>query len=344
MNAKIISLFNHKGGVSKTTTTYNLAWKLTEKGKKVLIVDADSQCNLTGLILGDDFEDYYTNENTKYNNIMDAVKPAFDGKPQPIKAIDCYSPRNNHYLYLLPGHMNLSEYDPTLSLALSSSNAISTLQNLPGSFYEVIKLCCERYSIDYVFIDLNPGLSALNQVFFIYCDAFIVPTNPDPFSVMALNTLKKILPRWKNWSKNNYHYFEDASYPLPDKEMLFLGEIIQRFNLRKGSAAKSFVDRIEEIKNTVKLVLVPEFTRNNMIFDIERVKKYGISDEFCLVEISDFGSLLQASHEAQVPVFALSDEQIKYKGTVLDQMKSNRDNFNQNFELLASIVMEIENA
>jgi chromosome partitioning protein len=45
--AQKIVFFNHKGGVSKTTTTYNLGWKIAEKGKRVLLVDADPQCNLT---------------------------------------------------------------------------------------------------------------------------------------------------------------------------------------------------------------------------------------------------------------------------------------------------------
>ena len=50
--ATIISLFNHKGGVSKTTTAFNLGWSLANEGKRVLLVDLDSQCNLTGLLLG----------------------------------------------------------------------------------------------------------------------------------------------------------------------------------------------------------------------------------------------------------------------------------------------------
>ncbi|MFU6988917.1 ParA family protein [Pseudomonas paraeruginosa] len=49
---KIITLYNHKGGVSKTTTTYHLAHALVEsQGKKVLVVDADPQCNITELFL-----------------------------------------------------------------------------------------------------------------------------------------------------------------------------------------------------------------------------------------------------------------------------------------------------
>lgn len=48
---KVIALFNNKGGVSKTTTTFNLGWMLSLLGKKELIVDSDPQCNLTGLCI-----------------------------------------------------------------------------------------------------------------------------------------------------------------------------------------------------------------------------------------------------------------------------------------------------
>ena len=48
---KIITLYNHKGGVSKTTSTFNLANLLADTGKRVLLVDADPQCNLTEISL-----------------------------------------------------------------------------------------------------------------------------------------------------------------------------------------------------------------------------------------------------------------------------------------------------
>lgn len=77
--AKQISLFNHKGGVSKTTTAFNLGWMLAKKGKRVLLVDCDPQCNLTGMFLGfkgiEDLEKIYSQGGIR--NIRDGLAPAF---------------------------------------------------------------------------------------------------------------------------------------------------------------------------------------------------------------------------------------------------------------------------
>jgi chromosome partitioning protein len=78
MAAPIISLFNHKGGVSKTTTTFNLGWALADRGKRVLIVDGDPQCNLTGTVLEfdgvSDFADFYKRHpNANISNCLDPI-------------------------------------------------------------------------------------------------------------------------------------------------------------------------------------------------------------------------------------------------------------------------------
>jgi cellulose biosynthesis protein BcsQ len=70
--AKQIALFNHKGGVSKTTTTFNLGWMLASKGKKVVIVDCDPQCNLTGMVL--DFKNSYETESQEFKTFMKVPK------------------------------------------------------------------------------------------------------------------------------------------------------------------------------------------------------------------------------------------------------------------------------
>ena len=104
--SKRIAMFNHKGGVSKTTSVYNIGWMLSKKAK-VLLVDADPQCNLSALLLGDRFEPYYVEDATKNNNIKDGVKAAFEGKPSPITAVNCFSPQRAPSLFLLAGHANL---------------------------------------------------------------------------------------------------------------------------------------------------------------------------------------------------------------------------------------------
>ena len=332
MNAKIIVLFNHKGGVSKTTSTFNVGWKLAQEGKRVLLVDGDPQCNLTGLVLGaENFEDYYTNTRTEHANIKDAVSMAFEGKPQPIEAIECPQAVNNENLYLIPGHMDLSEYEPALSLSLNSNNAYTTLQNLPGAFYRLIECCVDRYQIDYVFIDMNPGLSSLNQVFFMMSDGFIVPTNPDVFSIMALRTIKKVLPRWKRQAIDFAQMFADASYPFPRARMLFLGEIIQRFNLRRGVAAGPYRKRISEIKRFVGKELLPTFKTEGMI---PEALSAGTESVCCIAEISEFGALQQKSQEARRPVFDLTKEQLG-AGIVGETNEMSRQRFDALFKKVA---------
>src|SRR5215475_9533255 len=89
--AKQIALFNHKGGVSKTTTTFHLGWMLASKGHRVVLVDADPQCNLTGLILGykgeEEFENFYQSSSDR--NIRGGLAPAFESQPRAITPIDC---------------------------------------------------------------------------------------------------------------------------------------------------------------------------------------------------------------------------------------------------------------
>jgi cellulose biosynthesis protein BcsQ len=88
---------------------------------------------------------------------------------------------------------------------------------------------------------MNPSLSAINQNLFISSQAFIVPTNPDPFSLMAIGTLETVLPRWSAWSRASAPLFAGSAYPLPLLLPKFLGALIQRFNIRNGKAASSLL-------------------------------------------------------------------------------------------------------
>lgn len=52
LDIDMVAMYNHKGGVAKTTDTYSLGWALAQKGHLVVMVDADPQCNLTQLVRG----------------------------------------------------------------------------------------------------------------------------------------------------------------------------------------------------------------------------------------------------------------------------------------------------
>jgi len=339
--AQKIVFFNHKGGVSKTTTTYNIGWMLAELGHRVLLVDADPQCNLTALILNDDYEQYYIDDATKNNNLKDGVKVAFEGKPHPIAAIVCPSAPRNPNLFLLPGHANLSEYDAALSFAQTSNNAISTLQNLPGAFNDLINKTSENHNIEYVLIDLSPALSAINQNLFVLSDFFIVPTNPDPFSIMALNTLVSILPRWVEWVEKMRPAFADAAYPLPSSTPKLIGTLIQRFNVRKGKAAKPYRENIAEIKEAVTLNLIPALKAKNMVYGSQVYIDAGISADLCLAEIPDFQGLLPKANDNGVPVFAMQDDEIGESGAVREGMIDKRDIFRALFNDISGKILNV---
>jgi cellulose biosynthesis protein BcsQ len=113
---KIINFFNHKGGVSKTTTVFNLAWMMGKMGHKVIVANFDPQCNLTGMVLGykgvEDLGSIY--KENPANNIKDALSPAFESKPRQIEGSKCFEVPGNENLLLPAGHIGLAEYETTL--------------------------------------------------------------------------------------------------------------------------------------------------------------------------------------------------------------------------------------
>ena len=220
---KVIALFNHKGGVSKTTTTFHLGWMLASKGKRVIMVDTDPQCNLTGLVLGESLDDFYSNSPSR--NIHSALTPAFLSLPREISSIDCVEVNGRSGLFLLPGHVNLSEYEVTLGIAQELAGSIQTLKNLPGAFNHLISKIADSHKADFVLIDMSPSLGALNQNFLLSSHGFLVPTSPDYFSVMAIDSLSSVLPRWFEWAKRAHasETLRTAAYPFPEPTLKFFG-------------------------------------------------------------------------------------------------------------------------
>lgn len=206
---KKIAIFNHKGGVSKTTTSFNLGWSLSKQGKKVLLVDADSQCNLTMYALGaDKFEAHYI-ENPN-DNIYSALIPAFKSQPRLIQPVTC--PQITDRLYLLPGHLDFTENEVQLGISMQLSSAFGSMENLPGALNYLVEETGKKYNIDYAIFDMNPSLSAINQDIFVCSDYFIIPSSPDLFSLMSIDSLCRVLATWETWAQKARPLFQNATY------------------------------------------------------------------------------------------------------------------------------------
>jgi cellulose biosynthesis protein BcsQ len=125
---------------------------IARKNKRVLMVDCDPQCNLTGMVLGfEHLENAASIEGMSDGyplNIRDALAPAFEARPSLIKPVKCVNvPRNNN-LFLLPGHIGLAEYEVTLGIAQELSGSVVTLRNLPGSIRYLIDKTADQFKVD----------------------------------------------------------------------------------------------------------------------------------------------------------------------------------------------------
>jgi len=342
---KRIALFNHKGGVSKTTTTFNLGWMLATMGKRVVIVDADPQCNLTGMVLGykgpTDFEKFYEKEAER--NIRAGLSAAFESKPKLIEAVECVPVPGREGLYLLPGHIGLAEYEVTLGIAQQLSGPLQALKNLPGSFTYLLKKTAEKFLADYTLVDMSPSLSSINQNLLVTSDYFVVPSTPDYFSVMALESLATILPDWSAWAErfSRLETLKDATYPFPASKPRFLGTIIQRYRPRGGVPAEAFQSWIDKIGATVSGKLVPLLRDQGMMMPDKAYPEKLKEADYCLATIADFNSLIAKSQEAQTPIFELDRTQIGQVGVVLEQTLKSRDEFNRVFSDLAQQLVSL---
>jgi cellulose biosynthesis protein BcsQ len=346
--ATVISLFNHKGGVSKTTTTFNLGWMLARKQHRVLLVDCDPQCNLTGMVLrfthAESVNGLIAHDPNLPPNIREALAPAFESRPTLIRPANCPAVPGNDNLLLLPGHIRLAEYEVTLGIAQELSGSLPTLQNLPGSLHYLITQTAVHYDIDIVLVDMSPSLGAINQNLLTTSNYFLVPMHPDYFSMMAIESLASVLPKWKTWSEaaKGLPILREAAYPFPSIDPMFLGYIIQKYRPRRESVpSKAFQNWIDQVEGGVRDVLLPALRRAGMVLPDAVYHAAGFEPHEPLLQMPDFNSLIARSQEHQVPIFELTDAQLDQVGIVLDTTKASMDRFRDLFSEAADRVLRI---
>ena len=343
--AKIIALFNHKGGVSKPTTAFNLGWMLGKLGKKVILADFDPQCNLTGMVLDyqgvDQLSEFYKSDPP--NNVKDVLAPAFEAQVKPIDGADCVEVPGNNNLLLLPGHIDLSDYETTLGIAQQLGGSLLPLKNLPGSLRVALDKTAEAYGADYVLLDMSPSVGPVNQNLLMTSDHFIIPLFPDFFSSMALSSLTKVLPRWKKWAESAYgiELLKESLYPFPKPDPLFIGAVVQNYRPRKGIPSAAFREWVSQLKKTLKEDLIPGLEEANLLSAPRFKAVTGKEPWDFILSVPDFNSLIALSQKHRVPAYALTKNVTGQTGAVWQRTEKTIKSLEHEFASCAEKVVNL---
>lgn len=331
MNAKRhgvrLALYNHKGGVGKTTLTVNVGAALAGMGKRVVLIDSDPQCNLTAHF----FEDAVVNKlldksgTPAGRTIWSALKPVADltGDVVPIFPHDTVVAN----LMLLPGDIQLSVFESHLADSwtdcfkrkaggLKATCAIGALADR----------IAETVEADFVIYDAGPNIGPLNRALLLDCDYFVIPVACDVFSVRALSTLGQALKGWiADWQ--TIASLAPAAIPLLPGMPRYLGCIPQQFKVYGRQMASDSGFYLRQVERRLYSDVI------GVLRQIDESLAPKSAGQPKLGQIKDFGALVQQAQRQGVP---LADVQ----GGILSQKKEAE----QAFAAIAGNIAAMTNA
>lgn len=188
MTAKTISVINMKGGVGKTTLSFNLAYELANsKNKKVLLIDLDPQSNATIVSMSDaEFALHKTTKKTMADALMRAYRPIAPIRqlqPPPFDIADFIFNRTatgaGGILDIIPSELSVS----------------SMLRSLPLGPFDLQHLLSAMVlaHYDYVLLDCAPTYSTLTSMALNSSQGVLIPMIADSFGVWGTNLMKQVL-------------------------------------------------------------------------------------------------------------------------------------------------------
>lgn len=289
---------NNKGGVGKTTLAFNCAMSFAKQGYKTVLVDLDPQCNLSRLALGDDYyaETLFSHLN---KDIFDVLRGVVEGGGDIDLNVPFIPVSRSDSLYLLKGSVDLSLYENILVTAYGQAASGQRLGYFQTSAIDrFLREKGLQEEIDIFVIDTSPSLSLLNQVIFLGSDYFVVPMMPDAFSVQGIENLGTIFEKWKsNWKVTGKALSGDTENKFVlSGEGLFIGYIINSYNVYGKQPIKDHRHWIEEIPQKVKHSLSEKHGRNGLV-------EASWKKELAVVQ--DYGRIPAKCQELGVAIFDL---------------------------------------
>jgi cellulose biosynthesis protein BcsQ len=290
-----LAIFNHKGGVGKTTLTVNIAAALAALGKRILLVDSDPQGNLTSYLVEESVvDDLLDNADSDHGGtIWSALKPVADATGE-LRLINPLERSTN--TFLLPGDVRLSEFEQELGPMWNEC-----FQRKPRGFRgttalsRLVNQIAAQNQIDFIFYDAGPNIGPLNRVILLDSDYFIVPAACDLFSLRALKTLGHTLLGWISDWQTILELAPEDMYILPGTPR-FLGYIPQRFRTYTDRPASDYSKYLPRIEKSIGSDIVAVLKRA----DPSLVPESATGNE--IGQVKDFGSLAVASQNQGVPI------------------------------------------
>lgn len=338
--AHIISFFNHKGGVGKTTTIYNLAATLAQKGKKVLLIDADPQMNLTASIYGISLGATYYNqsdENKYEENMKEEIEiqsnqwlsnqekflcleeflaqylyPEFERPKKPYFTRSFK--RSNGDIYgavdLISGSMQTIAIEVDLYRQASNTNTTGG-RGVFVRFQNAID-DIKKSEYDFVLIDTAPNAtSVITALLILLGDDWIAPVIPSFYSLQAVDNLAGIMQNWVNhedgMSLGRFSVIPTAKGIKINAK--FLGLIVQQSKRYKGNAGSSD-GWIKDLNSRLQNYVTWERNNANRIISDKDFKSVFIeSDPYIIESCYDFTQALRSvADRAGVPIVHLDDK------------------------------------
>ena len=270
--ATTISLFDNMGNPGTTAAAFSLGWHLAKQGKRVLLVDCNPGCRLTGMVIGlgnaGGADSIQGTRDGLPLNVMEGLRPVFEMQPIPLKPAFLTPVVGNDDLFLLPGHVALTEGEELLRVAQDLGSAADRLSNFPGAVHHLLAKTASANKIDYIVIDTPPTMGSLKQNIFSVSNYFVVVASPDDFFEAAIQSLSRMLPEWREWSEraSRHKPFRKTEYPFPGICPKFLGHIGHEMqpqglhaNVAKGAAPDS------ALSDGIRKTLIPALDEAGMM-------------------------------------------------------------------------------
>lgn len=245
-----VCFFNNKGGVGKTTLIANLSAALKQyHNKKILLIDADPQCNLTQYLLGENaFLDLYQKENIE-NTIYSIIHPLSLGKGYqerlPIKEIESFG------VDLIPGDPRLGLKEDLLAQDWRDARA-GGARGLRTTFL-FRDLIQKTKGYDFIMFDMGPSLGAINRSILMIANYFVVPMSIDIFSQLAIKNISEAITTWKKELQIGLNNIEDSASieDFQTNGIKFGGYVIQQHKQKMEKGASRIVKAYQDINNKI---------------------------------------------------------------------------------------------